>query len=230
MANSKRLCPNHKSPICRKYNRPEDGIEKNGRLYCNNDNKCVAQHQLTQSQQLRGKRIKEKHVRKQKRALKADSLGHQKELTQQAFNRFIRALDKGKPCHSCGQDTCGYRMEAGHVLSVGACPSLRYDPRNCFSQGSACNGGQKPKRGKNTETVTQEYKRRLALVLGQEWLDWLESYHPPKHYTREELKAMRKEFAEETRRLEAGLPPSRDWRELPKESGHNTACQDDTGG
>ena len=131
--------------------------------FCNVE--CMSKLGLENARkQIKRKQAKqEKHDRQTKRAYRADSLPHQKELTQQDFNKFIRALDKGKHCHSCGKDVCGHRMEAGHVLSVAAHPHLRYDPRNCFLQGSACNGGQKPKRGKNPETVTQEYKRRLAL-------------------------------------------------------------------
>ena len=63
----------------------------------------------------------------------------QTELTQQVFNRMIRLLDEGKPCISCGRSQFGSYWDAGHYRSVGSCPEIRFDPRNCHIQGSGCN-------------------------------------------------------------------------------------------
>lgn len=156
----------------------------------------------------------EKFQEKQKR-LKS-SLPHQIELTRVSCNSFIRLMDAGKPCISCGRQKCGQRMEAGHYKSVGSHPELRFDPRNIYLQGSGCNQATS-KRRRNNLTIAKEYEQRLGQVMGQKMVDWLNGPHPPKHYTCGDLVDLRAVFNEERRFIEENGVPSKDWRRLPIE-------------
>ena len=151
----------------------------------------------------------------EKRARKLNDLPHQKTLTRLAFNKMIRLLDAGQLCISCGKEVCGSRFEAGHFKSVGSHPELRYDPRNCYLQGSGCNQATSSRRRSNL-TVSKEYEQRLRDKMGDELVDWLNGPHEPKHYTCDDLRELRAVFNEEVRRLERGEGPSRDWRKLPE--------------
>jgi hypothetical protein len=57
---------------------------------------------------------------------------------QKAFNAWVRARDAALPCVSCGRHHEG-QYHAGHYLTVGARPELRFTPANCHKQCSACN-------------------------------------------------------------------------------------------
>jgi len=141
----------------------------------------------------------------------------QTELTQQVFNRMIRLLDEGKPCISCGRSQCGSYWDAGHYRSVGSCPETRFDPRNCHIQGSGCNrANRRPDKNsaKGAETIAQEYEARLRDRYGDSMVDWLNGPHEMPRWRDEDLRALRKVFAAECRRLEKGEEPSRDWRAL----------------
>jgi len=57
---------------------------------------------------------------------------------QAAFNRFIRLRDADQPCISCGRHHSG-QYHAGHFLSVGARPELRFNEFNVNKQCAPCN-------------------------------------------------------------------------------------------
>lgn len=181
--------------------------------------KCLGDHSAKKNAERMQKacRKEKDETQKAKRERLANDLSHQKGRTQYVFNAFIRALDDGQPCGSCGKYQCGSIWDAGHVRSVASAPELRYDPRNCFRQGSGCNRGNRRSAKltrRDDATVQQEYKRRIAEKYGQHYLDWLEGPHEPKHYTIADLKAIRTYLSAEKRRIDAGEGPSRDWRGL----------------
>lgn len=141
----------------------------------------------------------------------------QTELTQDVFNRMIRLLDEGKPCISCGRSQCGTYWDAGHYRSVGASPETRFDPRNCHRQGSGCNrANRRPDKNnqKGAETIAQEYEARLRDRYGDDLVNWLNGPHEMPRWRDDDLRALRKVFAAECRRLERGEGPSRDWRAM----------------
>ena len=111
---------------------------------------------------------------------------------QQAFNQWVRLRDADKPCISCGRHHEG-QYHAGHYLSVGARPELRYEPFNVWKQCSPC----------NTHLSGNAVLFRQALVreIGQDKVDWLEGPHPAKKYTADELKAIRDEYRAKAREL-----------------------------
>jgi hypothetical protein len=104
---------------------------------------------------------------------------------QQAFNTWIRLRDAGRACISCGRHHRG-QMHAGHFMSVGARPELRYEPLNVWLQCAPC----------NTYLSGNAVLFRQALVreIGQDKVDWLEGQHPAKKYTADELRAIKAEY------------------------------------
>ena len=104
---------------------------------------------------------------------------------QQAFNQWVRLRDADKPCISCGRHHEG-QYHAGHYLSVGARPELRYEPLNVWKQCSPC----------NTHLSGNAVLFRQALVreIGLDRVEWLEGPHPAKKYTADELRAIKAEY------------------------------------
>ena len=104
---------------------------------------------------------------------------------QQAFNQWVRLRDADKPCISCGRHHQG-QMHAGHYLSVGARPELRYEPLNVWLQCAPC----------NTHLSGNAVLFRQALVreIGAEKVEWLEGPHPARKYTADELRAIKAEY------------------------------------
>ena len=201
MANSHRPCR-----FCKKYSRVEDMLIINRAAYCNDSHA----YEYSLKKRMKDKAKVERFVKKQRRA---DYLPDQIENTRILFNSFIRILDAGKPCKSCGKEKCGSVFHAGHFKSVGSHPELRFDPRNVYAQGRGCNLATENRR-RNTQTVSKEYEQRLRDEYGNHYVDWICGPHEPKQYTCAELKELRLLVSAETRRLKEGLPPSRDWRAL----------------
>lgn len=210
MANSKRKCR-----FCGEHKRVGEMKIINGVAYCSEDH--AVQYSFKASPQVRKKQAKSEKAAnwKKKRDYLSTNKPHQEKLTQEQFNKMIRALDRGCPCISCGREKCGGIWDAGHFKSVGSHPELRFDPRNCFRQGSGCNRATE-RRSRNAQTVSKEYEERLGAKYGSELVDWLNGPHDPAHFHCEELKHMRGMFAAEARHLEAGGKPTRDWRKLPE--------------
>ena len=95
---------------------------------------------------------------------------------QAAFNAYARsrALDS---CISCGSKTG--KQNAGHYRSVGSCPELRFEPLNVWMQCEKCNS--------YLSGNLINYRKNLLKLIGEEKLNWIEGYHPPKKYTIPEL-------------------------------------------
>lgn len=125
-------------------------------------------------------------TRAQKEAMKG--LPELKVEAQKAFNDFIRARDAGKACVCCGQypqgeeALTGGAWDAGHFRSRGACPELAFDERNVHAQLKRCN-----RRSWDVAGYRAELVRRIGLAQVED----LERNHPPKKYTRDELRAIR---------------------------------------
>lgn len=186
-----------------------DKIQAGG--FCGMD--CLIAHTKDKQEEKR-----QKDIRKATNPIKAPKKkSSQTELTQKAFNKMIRLLDEGKSCISCGSEQCGTYWDAGHFRAVGACPEIRFDPRNCYRQGSGCNrANRRPDKNnaKGAETIAQEYDARLRDRYGDELVNWLNGPHEMPRWRDDDLKALRSVFSAECRRLERGEEPSRDWRAL----------------
>ena len=116
---------------------------------------------------------------------------------QAAFNKFIRARDHDRGCICCNNRKYDGQYHAGHFLSVGAYPELRFSLINCHKQKSSCN---------NYKSGNQvNYRRYLIGVIGEENVEWLEGPHEAKKYTIDELKEIKTGFAQWSRELEKEL-------------------------
>lgn len=136
-------------------------------------------------------RVKEKRAD----AVKRDKLKSRSEWAreaQTAFNSFIRARDADLPCISCGRHHQG-QYHAGHYLSVGARPELRYIESNVHKQCSPC----------NTHLSGNAVLYRIALInkIGVSGVDWLEGPHEPKRYTIDDLKQIKREYTAKAKEL-----------------------------
>lgn len=116
--------------------------------------------------------------------------------TQRAFNAYIRERDKHLPCISCGRPNDGlHQRHAGHFLSVGSHPALRFDPDNCHAQCSVCNN--------HLSGNLHGYRPNLVARIGQERVERLESQHPPAKWSREQLEALKSHYRAQLRQLNA---------------------------
>ena len=124
-----------------------------------------------------------KLFKKNTRELKADLLEydrkHWMKKLQIAFNMYIRERDKGQKCISCKRDT-NVQMQAGHFLTTGAHPEMRFNSGNCHLQCSSCNN--------YLSGHLIEYRKNLIKKIGINHVEWLESYHKPYKWTLDEVK------------------------------------------
>lgn len=143
--------------------------------------KCAIQlaKQITQRKQLREE--KEQRAAWNKRKADTKPLSHWMNMTQRAFNDYIRARD-GEICISCGSTTA-VSYHAGHYRTTAAASHLRFHKDNCHSQCAACNVHHSGAIG--------PYRINLIAKIGPQRVEALENNNAPHRYTREELGALR---------------------------------------
>ena len=147
-----------------------------------------------------------KAERKQHREDKAKLKTRNEHLsdTQDAFNAYVRERDFDLPCVSCGDPNppqrLGGQWDAGHFLSRGAHPELRFTEDNCAKQCKTCNGGSGRFRHKD-RTVAARFELELLQRIGPDRLATLKGPHEPAKWTIEELNALKKHYRAETRKL-----------------------------
>ena len=84
----------------------------------------------------------EKHKETKALKLQVAKISTLKSNLQDKINLIVRLIDKDKGCISCDHgwnDKWTRQAHAGHRLSVGAFPNLRYNLFNIFKQCSICN-------------------------------------------------------------------------------------------
>jgi hypothetical protein len=111
---------------------------------------------------------------------------------QRFFNLFIRTRDANYPCISCNRWHTG-QYHAGHYRSVGSAPHLRFNELNCHRQCSVCNN--------HLSGNQLEYRRGLIAKLGIKAVEQLEADQEPKHYTIEEIQAIKVKYKVLTKQL-----------------------------
>ncbi len=112
---------------------------------------------------------------------------------QAAFNAYIRARDAARPCVSCGRHHNG-QYHAGHYLSVGSSPALRFEELNVWKQCAPCNN--------HLSGNAVLYRRALVELIGVDKVEWLEGPHEPKKYTIDDLKAIKAEYIRKRKEIE----------------------------
>lgn len=111
---------------------------------------------------------------------------------QAAFNGFIRERDADLPCISCGRHHSG-QYHAGHYLSVGARPELRFVESNVHKQCAPC----------NTHLSGNAVLFRIGLIsrIGTASVEWLEGPHDPTRYTIDNLKQIKQVYTSAAKQL-----------------------------
>lgn len=130
----------------------------------------------------------------------------------QKFRR-LEELAKGRGCMSCGRPQHeviggegwkpGGAWDGGHFMSKGAHPELALEPLNIWLQCKSCNAGS-GKYARKGYTVNAAFEANLIEQEGAEFVEWLKGHHEPKHYTTEELIAIKQEYAARVRELKKG--------------------------
>lgn len=113
---------------------------------------------------------------------------------QSAFNAFIRARDVDLPCISCGKHHQG-QYHAGHYLSTGARPELRFEESNVHKQCQPCNT--------HLHGNLVLYRKALIEKVGLAGVEWLEGPHELKRYSVAELRDIKSHYQALTRELNA---------------------------
>jgi len=108
------------------------------------------------------------------------------------FNRYIVLRDAAEPCISCGRYHSG-QYHAGHFLSVGSHPELRFDEDNVHKQCAPCN--------MHLHGNLLAYRSTLIAKKGMGFLSRLEGLTPAKHYSIEDLKALKAHYRAKTKEL-----------------------------
>jgi hypothetical protein len=104
-------------------------------------------------------------------------LSYYADRAQRAVNSVIRERDKDEPCISCGRFHQG-KWNAGHYISRGASPALRYHSDNIHKQCEPCNT--------NKSGNQIEYRKRLIQKIGIERVEWLEGPHELPRWRKED--------------------------------------------
>jgi len=114
---------------------------------------------------------------------------------QTAFNSYIRARDKGKPCISSGrmeQDRfTGGHFDAGHYRSTGAAAHLRFCTWNCHAQSKHDN--------RDLSGNIVEYRKRLIDRIGLDRVEALENDNSIRKFDIEYLKRVKRIFTKRAR-------------------------------
>lgn len=110
---------------------------------------------------------------------------------QTAFNAWVRARDADLPCICCGKFSTstagiGGKWDAGHYLSRGSHPHLRFDERNVFKQRKGCNrpGG----------TTAASFRLGVIARIGLAAVEALEADQTPRKWSVEELQEIKAHY------------------------------------
>ena len=158
----------------------------------------------------KAKAVDRKETREKLQALKTRGEWlKEAKLAAQRFRR-LEELALGSGCMSCGRSQAevvdsdawkpGGAWDGGHFLSKGARPELALDPLNIWLQCKSCNAGSS-KYARKGYTVNASFRLNLVDRIGLEAVEALESDHVPKHYTVDQIKAIKTEYAAKARAL-----------------------------
>lgn len=168
--------------------------------YCRNEfepfrmgQKACSVECATQLARKKREKVERAADRQKREALKSRAKWQQE--AQAAFNAYIRLRDDKEPCISCGRHHTG-QYHAGHYLSTGARPELRFDESNVHKQCQPC----------NTHLHGNAVLYRMALIkkIGLQEIDRLEADHKPKKYTIDDLIQIKSTYVAKLKELKRG--------------------------
>ena len=144
-----------------------------------------------------------KRTARQQDAQKREALKTRKEVmqeAQQAFNAYIRLRDAGRRCICCGSaiepQKPGGSADAGHYLSVGSAPNLRFNEANVHAQRKNCNrpGG----------TTRAAFRAGMIARIGLADVERLEADQTLSKHTIDELRGIRATYRAKAKALKSG--------------------------
>lgn len=143
---------------------------------------CGVACAVAYNEQVKAKKAR-KELKERKEAIKsrADWLAE----AQAAVNAYVRERDADLPCISCGRHHQG-QYHAGHYLSRGARPELRFNLDNIHKQCAPCNN--------HLSGNAVLFRIGLIAKIGLERVEALEGPHEAKKYSIEEIKAIKAEY------------------------------------
>ena len=144
--------------------------------------------------------IKSEQEAKRKERAKIAAMRHKletiPELTrkaQQAFNRYIRLRDRGKPCISCGAPWKD-NFQACHYVPAGRSNKLRFNEDNVHGGCVRCNLYESGN--------LRGYRIGLVERIGVERVEQLETDHEARKWAKEELRELAAEYRRKAREIE----------------------------
>lgn len=179
---------------CKDYGEAVDGIKTPAGWF--HDELCAMQYAKEKYQKTAERaRKKAQADRKKDTRQRRDAIKTRSDWLKEAqreFNRFIRLRDRDDRCICCGRDHQG-QYHAGHYLSVGSHPELRFNEDNCHKQASYCN---------NHKSGNQaEYRIKLIEKIGVERVELLEGPHEAAKWTIDDIKEIRIKYKAKCKEL-----------------------------
>jgi hypothetical protein len=162
----------------------------------------TARLRATKRREAKFKRDERNKTQADKKAViefKKNDRNHQFQLTKSVIQKWVNHVrDAGLPCISCGTIKQTIIYSGGHCKTAGGHSELALDTRNihrqclfnCNKNLSGNITGNKHSKG-FTVGLIERY--------GQEYVDWLYSYHESPNYTCEQLIKIRAYYAKLTR-------------------------------
>lgn len=145
------------------------------------------------SQQERKDFKKETKILKEKAKKRSEWLDE----AQTAFNAYVRYRDKDEPCISCGTEKPAIQYCAGHYLTRGGFPELRFSELNVHKQCNRnCNLGKSGNQA--------AYRINLVKRIGIKNVEWLEGPQELQKLTIEDIKEIKAHYKERLKILKKG--------------------------
>lgn len=160
--------------------------------FCNPE--CAYNHSRAIQAKRASKESSERRRRDRERLSQLKSRSEWMREAQTWFNKYIRLRDAGLPCVSCGRFHEG-QWHAGHYLSVGAHPELRFNELNVWRQCQPCNA--------HLSGNQINYRKELVNRIGQDAVEQLEGPHEPLKLTVDEIKELIKTYKSKVKALTA---------------------------
>jgi hypothetical protein len=179
---------------CKTYGQPETGVIVPLGWFCGAE--CVTAYAIKHQGKGVAKMEREKRKGHREARVKVKTRSEWLREVQAACNKYIRLRDHDQPCISCGRYHQG-QYHAGHLLTTKAHPEVRFNELNIFKQCAPCNS--------HLSGNILEFRKRLIELHGEWLVDYLESYHPPRRYTIDELKEIKLHYTDMAKGLEREL-------------------------
>lgn len=180
--------------LCRKKVEADKAIIGSLKAFCCMEHLIEFSRSAAAQQITRKARNKEARDTKERLKTRSDRVKE----AQAAFNRYIRARDRNKPCICCGRSQGdlkhGGAVDAGHYRSRGSAPGLKFNLFNCHSQLAYCN--------RYLSGNVVGYRAGLIARIGLDRVERLEADNSPRRFDAEYLKRVKRIFTKRAKLYE----------------------------